>query len=74
MNRTCSCGRDVRLGGTRVRVNRKNGVFHQIVHMDGSPVCVPGEWTTLMFKPYPKLDSEKGWHKMISRWEQRDGS
>lgn len=72
----CSCGKAVRLGGTRVRVNRKNGVYHHIVHLDDSPVCVPGQWTSLMFKPYPKLDHDKPWHKMLARWNDRpaDGS
>lgn len=59
----------MRLGAERVTFNRKRGVIHYIVHMDGAGVCVDGVWTSIMFKPYPKDEADKGWNKMIKRWD-----
>lgn len=68
--KNCSCGHPVRMGGERVRVNRKNGVMHRIVHMaDSTPPCVPGDWTCIMFKPYPKNEADKAWYQMRERWD-----
>lgn len=66
----CVCGKRVRLGAMRVSVNRQRGVFHHIVHMaDDTKPCIPGDWSCCMLKPYPKNDADKGWHKMLARWE-----
>ena len=65
----CMCGLKTRLSAHKITVNGKRGVYHSIVHMDGSAVCETGEWQTTMFKPYPKVEQDKPYRKMILRWD-----
>jgi len=61
----CICGKGVRLRGNRMRINRKNGVYHYIEHMDGTKVCPPGDWNCIALKPY-KTPSESD--SLIKKW------
>ena len=64
------CGKPVRLGANRISVNRKRGVYHYIAHADGSTFCYePGEWSTVMLKPYPKREADRPRFQMCQRWE-----
>jgi hypothetical protein len=64
------CGNPVRLGAQKIRVNRKQGVYHYIAHLgSGRPPCVPGEWSTVMLKPYPVREEDKPRFQMVERWE-----
>lgn len=64
------CLKPVRLGASRIRVNRKQGVFHYIAHTDDSPFCLPRiDWSTVMLKPYPKNEADKPRVHMVQRWE-----
>lgn len=64
------CGKPVRLGAQRIRANRKQGVYHYIVHKGtGNLPCVPGDWSTVMLKPYPKREEDKPRFQMVQRWE-----
>lgn len=70
----CSCGQPVRLRAQRITVNRRRGVRHWIEHLlADSPkrggVCVPGDWATVMLKPYPKAEADRPRVAMIQRWE-----
>ncbi len=65
----CTCGKEVRLGAFRLRVNRRQGVGHYIEHMDGTKVCPEGEWTSAALKPYPKDETQREYAKLKSRWE-----
>jgi hypothetical protein len=47
------CGKPVRLGAYRITINRKHGVGHYIIHMDGSPMHNPG-WDCITLKPIPR--------------------
>lgn len=65
----CKCGRAVRLGASRFRVNRKQGVYHYIAHQDGTPICGGDvKWSTAMLKPYPTRDEDKPRFQMVQRW------
>lgn len=50
-------------------VNRKRGVYHYIVHRDETPAC-GGDWTCIAVKPYPKIEADKPYAKLVARWEQ----
>jgi hypothetical protein len=65
----CKCGKPVRLGANRLTVNRKRGVAHYIAHTDGSPAC-GGDWTCIALKPYPKVEAEKAYSKLVARWNE----
>ena len=65
----CTCGQPVRLRASRISVNRRRGVVHWIEHMDGTKVCVPGEWSCAAIKPYPKRDADHEYAKLTARWE-----
>ena len=66
------CNGTVRLGATRVTVNRKRGVAHYIEHHDRNTNVCEGTkgWSVVMFKPYPKTDAP--YIEMMRRWEERD--
>ena len=66
----CVCGKPVRLSATRITVNRRRGVAHAIVHMNGGSVCISGDWTCAAMKPYPKNEDERESRKLMSRWEK----
>ncbi len=64
------CHQPMRLGAQRIRVNRKQGVYHYIAHTGlGTSPCVPGEWSTVMLKPYPKNEADKPRFQMQQRWD-----
>ena len=42
--------------------------MHWIEHRDGSKVCDLGIWSCCAFKPYPKQESEKEYHKLVQKW------
>jgi len=65
----CKCGKPVRLGANRMTINRRQGVYHYIVHRDESPAC-NGPWDCVAIKPYPKVEADKPYAKLIARWEQ----
>jgi hypothetical protein len=69
--RPCRCGKPVRLGAFKIRVDRKPGVAHYIEHLDGSRCdqIDRREWSSAMLKPYPKNDADKPWHQMVARWD-----
>jgi len=61
-------GRPVRLSAMRISVNRKRGVAHCIVYMDGG---VPeGDWSCAAMKPYPKNEADRPSRQMIKRWNE----
>lgn len=65
----CICGLPVRLGASRITVNRKRGVYHYIAHLNsGTPAC-GGDWTCAALKPYPKDESQRESRKLVARWE-----
>jgi len=64
----CRCGKAVRLGATKIRVNRRPGIFHYIEHMDGTQAC-NGPWDSIAVKPYPQADESKAWFALRMRWE-----
>lgn len=61
----CTCGQEVRLRGRKLG----HGIWNYIEHMDGTPVCVPGAWETVMAKPYPAREEDRPARKMLLRWE-----
>lgn len=63
----CLCGKPVRLGATRIRVSRQNGVYHYIAHADGSPMHEKG-WDCAAMKPYPKSEADQPWRQLVARW------
>lgn len=64
------CGGAVRLGGGRIRVNRKHGVSHYLAH-EATTACASTRYLTcVMMKPYPKRDEDKPWFQMIQRWNE----
>lgn len=63
----CVCGKEVRLRA--VKCPRPKGVINWIEHMDGTPVCVPGDWECRMWKPYPKTSHEYPSWGMMARWD-----
>lgn len=65
--RPCKCGKSVRLGAYKIRVNRKNGVAHYIAHFSDG-VALPG-WSCMAFKPYPKDETQAEYRKLLDRWE-----
>ena len=65
--RDCKCGKPVRLGARKIRVNRKQGVYHYIAHMDGE-TAINGQWCCAMFKPYPKDTNDREYKRMMDRW------
>lgn len=62
-----ACGKPVRLGATKIRVDRKPGVAHYIAHMDGSPMHDKG-WDCAALKPYPAREEDKPWAQLCARW------
>ncbi len=68
----CDCGKPVRLGAVRTRVNRRQGVFHYIAHADMSADCehLKG-WSCAMMKPYPKSVTDRPYAQMMARWDHR---
>ena len=65
----CKCGKPVRLGAQRLTIDGRRGVYHYIAHLDGSRAC--GEqWDCIAVKPYPKVEAEKPYRKLLDRWEQ----
>lgn len=74
----CRCGKAVRLGAFKMRVDRKHGISHYIVHQDGSrftrdcqrngEVGAGRDWICSTMKPYPKKDADKPWHQMMADW------
>ena len=69
--KNCICGKEVRLGAMKISVNRKRGVTNYILHMDGSKVCVPGDWTSVMMKPYPMPVETRPSRMLIRKWNER---
>ena len=67
MNKCKICGRAVRLGAEKIRVNRMPGVMHYIAHADYSPMH-DGKWLCSMMKPYPKDEAGKPYFQMVQRW------
>ena len=67
----CSCGKDVRIRAMKVTFNRKRGICHYLQHSDFTPVCDPGEWSAIMFKPYPKDENERPKLKMYKEWNNK---
>jgi hypothetical protein len=65
----CKCGKPVRLGAHRITVDRKRGVYHYINHTDGTRACGDG-WDCIAVKPYPKIEADKPYAKLVARWEQ----
>jgi hypothetical protein len=65
----CTCGRFVRLRAVKISVNRKRGVSHWIEHMDGTNVCVAGDWTCAALKPYAKVENDRPSRQLVARWE-----
>ena len=68
--RPCAkCGRQMRMGAGHLTVNRKRGVYHYLDHRGIGPRCdAAADCGSIMLKPYPKIDSERPWYKMIERW------
>lgn len=52
-------------------VNRRRGIVHWIEHVNGSAVCVGGLWNSISLKPYPKVEAETEWRKLVTRWNAR---
>ncbi len=67
--KNCTCGKAVRLRAVAISVNRRRGVSHWIEHMDGSKVCLAGDWGCAALKPYAKVESERPSRQLIARWE-----
>ena len=67
----CDCGKKVRIRAMRISLNRKQGVTHWLEHDDFTPVCVSGEWSAAMFKPYPKNEADKPKAAMFAKWNNR---
>ena len=65
--RPCKCGKPVRLGAYKIRVNRKNGVVHYIAHI-GDGAVLQG-WNCVALKPYPKDKAHAEYQKLLDRWE-----
>ncbi len=65
--RPCKCGKPVRLGAYKVRINRKHGVAHYIAHA-GESAGLTG-WECIAFKPYPKDKGQSEYQKLLNRWE-----
>jgi len=63
----CTCGKEVRLRACKITVNRHRGITNWIEHMDGTKVCVPGEWSSAEMKPYrtPRQSAV-----MMERWDR----
>lgn len=61
------CGKPVRLGGMKIRINRRQGVEHYIAHVDGSPMHEKG-WNCVAMKPYPARIEDKPWEQLCARW------
>ena len=68
-----ACGKPVRLGATKIRVNRKPGVAHYIAHTDGSPMHANG-WDCAAMKPYPVRAEDKPWAQLCARWNDAENS
>ena len=66
----CECGKPVRLGATRITLNRKRGVAHAILHQDGTAAC-HGEWVCIALKPYCKDIEQREYAKLVRRWEAK---
>jgi hypothetical protein len=72
----CKCGKPVRLGALKIKVNRKSGVLHYIAHRDGSVDCehlTSGNWDSTMLKPYPRAEEDRPYFQMMQRWGLSDG-
>jgi len=61
----CPCGKEARLRGCKITVNRRRGITHWIEHMDGTKVCPPGEWSSAEMKPYR---TPRECDRMVDRW------
>ena len=63
------------LRAQRVRVTvagagTRRGVLHRLEHMDGTRVCVDGEWSTVALKPYDRDESRRPWRLMLVKWDR----
>ena len=70
--RDCQCGKPVRLGAIRVKVNRNSGVLNYVAHADMSPDCEylkDGKWDCVALKPYAKRKEDKPYAQLIKRWD-----
>lgn len=69
LNNCKTCGKPVRLGANKIRVDRKPGVAHYVAHTDGSPMHEDG-WACAAVKPYPAREEDKEWRKLCDRWNE----
>ena len=63
----CEHGRMVRLSAQRVRLDRRTGVWHGIVHRDDGRVC-RADLTCVALKPYPKDEQQREYRKLLDRY------
>jgi hypothetical protein len=68
--RVCHCGQRVRLRASRITYGGWFGIAHWIEHVDGTRVCIPGEWSCATFKPYPKRAEDHEYFKLMRRWDE----
>ena len=67
----------MRLGAHNVSVNHKRGVYHYIAHAAGSDAgartcAFLSVWNCVMFKPYPKSETDRPRFHMEAAWESGD--
>ena len=67
----CTCGKDIRIRAMPVTFNRKRGVCHYLQHSDFTKLCIEGDWSAVMFKPYPKDENERPKVKMFDEWNKK---
>jgi len=68
----CVCGKQIRVRAMPISLNRKRGVTHWLEHDDFTSVCIPGEWSSAMLKPYPKNPDDRPKVKMFADWNRLD--
>jgi|LakMenEpi03Aug12_release.lakeMendotaPanAssembly.Ray.scaffolds.fasta_scaffold3232259_2 hypothetical protein len=68
MRNCATCGKPVRLRAFRIRIAGRSGVSHYIEHTDGSRMH-SDEWSCCTLKPYPRVEADQPWMKMMDRWD-----
>lgn len=72
LNPCKKCGGPVRLSAIRLTVNRKRGVGHSIVHLGLSSCDGTDGFSCAAFKPYPRRQEDREYHKLMARWNEEN--
>jgi len=62
----------MRMGGERINVNRRGGVYNYLAHMGTTDCDAAKGLSTVMMKPYPKSDTERPSRQMVERWNDEN--